>query len=138
MDITWRKSSYSTSNGGECVEVGTWRKSSYSTGNGGNCLEVAAAVPGGFTAGDASCACGVVSRMTGPATSVVGASARSRVDTHVAPWRKSSHSTNNGGACVEAAAISATVAVRDTKDHGHGPVLRFTPAAWTAFTSTLR
>lgn len=76
MDITWRKSSYSTSNGGSCVEVGT--------------------------------------------------------------WRKSSHSTGNGGACVETATIAARVAVRDTKDHGHGPVLRFTPRAWQAFTVTLR
>lgn len=40
----WRKSSYSSANGGNCVEVAmTWRKSSYSSGNGGNCVEVAAA-----------------------------------------------------------------------------------------------
>jgi hypothetical protein len=39
--VAWRKASYSTGNGGECVEVGTtWRKASYSTGNGGNCVEV--------------------------------------------------------------------------------------------------
>jgi hypothetical protein len=42
----WRKSSYSTANGGACVEVAalngvTWRKSSFSSGNGGNCVEVA-------------------------------------------------------------------------------------------------
>jgi hypothetical protein len=50
MDLThaiWRKSSYSSGNGGNCVEVadltGTnWRKSSYSSGNGGACVEVAA------------------------------------------------------------------------------------------------
>jgi hypothetical protein len=137
MNVSWRKSSYSTNNGGECVEIGVWLKSSHSTGNGGNCLEVATAGPGGFTAGDANCACGVVGRATGPATSAVGASARGRAGIRGAPWRKSSHSTTNGGSCVEAAAISATVAVRDTKDHGHGPVLRFTTAAWTTFTSTL-
>jgi hypothetical protein len=49
MDLTgavWRKSSYSASNGGDCVEVAeVWRKSSYSGGNGGNCVEVAAALP---------------------------------------------------------------------------------------------
>jgi hypothetical protein len=77
MDMSWRKSSYSTPNGGSCVEVGVWRKSSYSTSTGGSCVEVG-------TASDAA------------------------------------------------------VAVRDTKDHGAGPVLRFTPAAWAAFTSTLR
>lgn len=39
--VSWRKSSYSTSNG-SCVEVGMrWRKSSYSTSNGGGCVEVA-------------------------------------------------------------------------------------------------
>ena len=49
MDLTgvsWRKSSYSAGNGGDCVEVaGVWRKSSYSGGNGGDCVEVAAALP---------------------------------------------------------------------------------------------
>ena len=38
----WRKSSYSDSTGGNCVEVGRWRKSSYSTGTGGSCIEVSA------------------------------------------------------------------------------------------------
>jgi hypothetical protein len=45
MDVTgaiWRKSSYSSGNGGNCVEVATaWRKSSYSSANGGDCIEVA-------------------------------------------------------------------------------------------------
>jgi hypothetical protein len=45
MDLTsvsWRKSSYSTSNGGNCVEVGlNWRRSSYSGSNGGGCVEIA-------------------------------------------------------------------------------------------------
>ena len=38
--MKWRKSSYSGSNGGACVEVGIWRKASYSGSNGGNCVEV--------------------------------------------------------------------------------------------------
>ncbi|HEX3964304.1 MAG TPA: DUF397 domain-containing protein [Trebonia sp.] len=38
----WRKSSYSTDTGGNCVEVGRWRKSSYSTSIGGSCVEVSA------------------------------------------------------------------------------------------------
>jgi hypothetical protein len=47
---TWRKSSYSSTNGGECVEcapLGTvaWRKSSFSGSNGGECVEVAAGAP---------------------------------------------------------------------------------------------
>ena len=80
MDLTgvsWRKSSYSGTNGGDCVEVAeVWRKSSYSGGNGGDCVEVAAALP-------------------------------------------------------------AAIAVRDSKDPG-GPKLIFTPAAWAAFTETIR
>lgn len=47
MDLiraAWRKSSYSTGNGGDCVEVATtWRKSTYSSGNGGACVEVGTA-----------------------------------------------------------------------------------------------
>ncbi|WP_069815458.1 DUF397 domain-containing protein [Streptomyces sp. TP-A0874] len=39
--LTWFKSSYSTGNGGECVEV-AWFKSSYSGAEGGECVEVAA------------------------------------------------------------------------------------------------
>jgi hypothetical protein len=42
----WRKSSYSTGNGGNCVEVATWRKATYSTGNGGGCVEAGVAEPG--------------------------------------------------------------------------------------------
>ncbi|MET7499900.1 DUF397 domain-containing protein [Streptomyces microflavus] len=38
--LVWVKSSYSTGNGGECVEI-AWRKSSYSGAEGGECLEVA-------------------------------------------------------------------------------------------------
>ncbi|MFI9150967.1 DUF397 domain-containing protein [Streptomyces sp. NPDC053367] len=42
----WRKSSYSGSSGGDCVECATlgaarWRKSSYSGNTGGECVEVA-------------------------------------------------------------------------------------------------
>ncbi len=51
IGVVWRKSSYSTANGGACVEVAdltgsNWRKSSYSSANGGNCVEVAAGGPG--------------------------------------------------------------------------------------------
>jgi hypothetical protein len=41
-ELAWFKSSYSTNEGGECLEVAyTWRKSSYSTNEGGACLEIA-------------------------------------------------------------------------------------------------
>ncbi|MFG3010829.1 DUF397 domain-containing protein [Streptomyces cinerochromogenes] len=40
--LAWFKSSYSGSEGGDCLELAyTWRKSSYSSNEGGNCVEVA-------------------------------------------------------------------------------------------------
>jgi hypothetical protein len=50
--MTWRKASYSTDNGGNCVEVGVWRKASYSTHNGGNCVEVTSAQPAAIAVRD--------------------------------------------------------------------------------------
>jgi hypothetical protein len=46
ISADWRKSSYSGTNGGQCVEVGTWRKSTHSASNGGACIEVGGAEPG--------------------------------------------------------------------------------------------
>lgn len=50
---TWRKSSYSNPDGGDCIEVAEdfpgaalWRKSSYSNSDGGNCVEFATGLPG--------------------------------------------------------------------------------------------
>lgn len=43
--IEWRTSSYSSSNGGQCVEVGVWRKASYSSSNAGQCVEVSGVLP---------------------------------------------------------------------------------------------
>ncbi|NGO43281.1 DUF397 domain-containing protein [Streptomyces ureilyticus] len=41
-DLAWFKSSYSSNEGGDCLEVAyAWRKSSYSSDEGGNCVEVA-------------------------------------------------------------------------------------------------
>ncbi|MFJ6008847.1 DUF397 domain-containing protein, partial [Streptomyces halstedii] len=41
--LTWFKSSYSGSEGGDCVEVAyNWHKSTHSSDQGGNCVEVAA------------------------------------------------------------------------------------------------
>jgi len=42
-ELAWFKSSYSGSEGGECLEVALeWHKSSHSGAEGGQCLEVAA------------------------------------------------------------------------------------------------
>ncbi|MGJ5754073.1 uncharacterized protein DUF397 [Streptomyces puniciscabiei] len=41
-NLTWFKSSYSSGEGGDCVELAyIWRKSTHSGGEGGDCLEVA-------------------------------------------------------------------------------------------------
>ena len=46
MESKWRKSSYSSDQGGDCVECAplgplAWRKSSHSSDQGGECLEIA-------------------------------------------------------------------------------------------------
>jgi len=51
-------------------------------------------------------------------------------------WRKSRHSGDNGGECVEVAA-AAGVLVRDTADRT-GPMLTFTADAWRSFLSTIK
>jgi hypothetical protein len=53
-------------------------------------------------------------------------------------WRKSSYSGGNGGACVEVAAHDGMILVRDTKDHGRGPVHRYTQDEWRAFAAGVR
>ena len=47
-------------------------------------------------------------------------------------WRKSSYSGNTGGDCIEVAGLTASVAVRDSKDTSR-PHLRVTPAAFAVF-----
>jgi hypothetical protein len=53
-------------------------------------------------------------------------------------WRKSSHSTGNGGNCVEAGNTGHGVAIRDTKQHGNGPALRFSPEVWRTFAERVK
>ncbi|MFI1970817.1 hypothetical protein BLA24_09115 [Streptomyces cinnamoneus] len=53
-----------------------------------------------------------------------------------ARWHRSSHSTGMNN-CVEAARVGRTLAVRDSK-RSAGPVLLFSPAAWSAFLAGLR
>ena len=48
-------------------------------------------------------------------------------------WRKSSYSSSNGGNCVEVAATSHMIAVRDSKNLAE-TVLTFSLDSWRAFT----
>ncbi|HEV3380087.1 MAG TPA: DUF397 domain-containing protein [Trebonia sp.] len=52
-------------------------------------------------------------------------------------WRKASYS-NGSGDCVEVGHLLGLVAIRDTRQRGHGPVLAFTPEQWHRFTAELR
>ncbi|RAY12417.1 DUF397 domain-containing protein [Actinomadura craniellae] len=46
-------------------------------------------------------------------------------------WRKASRSSENGGNCIELAALPGMVAIRDSKDP-NGPVLLATPTTLRA------
>jgi hypothetical protein len=94
-----------------------WRKSSYSHNGGMDCVEVGA-IP-----------------WRKSSYSDNGGSACIEVGTR--PWRKSTYSDNGGSDCVEAANAPGAVLVRDTTQHGAGPVLRLTPTAWARFTASL-
>jgi hypothetical protein len=53
-------------------------------------------------------------------------------ESQTASWRRSSRCAH--GDCVEVGSPrAATVAVRDTRQHGAGPSLAFTPVAWRSF-----
>ena len=52
-------------------------------------------------------------------------------------WRKSSHSDDHGGDCVEVADLAPVIAVRDSKD-ADGPRLTFSAVAWRSFTRRVK
>lgn len=52
-------------------------------------------------------------------------------------WRTSSHSDQHGGECVEVAALTSAVAVRDSKDPD-GARLAFGVAEWRAFAERVK
>ncbi|MGI5376851.1 DUF397 domain-containing protein [Streptomyces sp. CA-251387] len=47
-------------------------------------------------------------------------------------WRKSSYSGSSGGECVEVAALTPRIAVRDSKNPDHG-TLTLSPKAFRTF-----
>jgi hypothetical protein len=53
-------------------------------------------------------------------------------DDRTTPWQKAKAS-DTGSSCVEVRRHAGLVEVRDTKDAGEGPVLRFRSDEWAAF-----
>ena len=58
-------------------------------------------------------------------------------DTASATWRKSTYS-NAQASCVEAGGVPGRVLVRDTTQHGAGPVVSVSPRQWHRFTASIR
>jgi F420-0:gamma-glutamyl ligase len=111
-----------------------WRKSSYSGGNQGDaCVEVGVGVPGVVPVRDSKDPQGPVLTFTPSAWTAFLAEARDF------SWHKSSYSGGDQGSeCVEVGVgAPGVVPVRDSKDP-QGPVLTFTPSAWTAFVTSVR
>jgi hypothetical protein len=54
-----------------------------------------------------------------------------------ANWRKATYSTAEGS-CIEAGSMPGLVVIRDTTQHGRGPVLRVTPADWNQFMASIK
>ncbi|MEU7640921.1 DUF397 domain-containing protein [Streptomyces sp. NPDC039016] len=52
-------------------------------------------------------------------------------------WFKSSHSNDTGGACVEIAALTAQVGMRDSKDP-NGPAFVISDTAWDKFIGAVK
>ena len=52
-------------------------------------------------------------------------------------WRKSTYS-NAQASCVEAGSVPGRVLVRDTTQHGKGPVVTVSPIEWHRFTASVR
>ncbi len=95
-----------------------WRTSSYSDNGGSTCVEVGA--------------------IPWRKSSYSGNGGSTCVEVGAIPWRTSSYSSNGGSSCVEAGHVPGAVLVRDTTQHGEGPVLRVSAETWERFTATLR
>ncbi|MEU9102267.1 DUF397 domain-containing protein [Streptomyces sp. NPDC048361] len=110
-ELAWFKSSYSSAEGDDCVEVALdWRKSTYSSAEGDSCIEVAHSWRKATYSSGSSGDCVEVAEC----------------------WGKSSYSSGSGDDCVEVAACPRTIHIRDSKDKT-GPQLALNPAAWGEF-----
>ncbi|MFI6053371.1 DUF397 domain-containing protein [Streptomyces violascens] len=110
-ELGWFKSSYSSGDGDDCVEVALdWRKSTYSSGSGDSCVEVAHSWRKATYSGSSGDDCVEVAEC----------------------WAKSSYSSAQGDSCIEVATTPATIHIRDSKNKT-GPQLTLSPSAWGDF-----
>lgn len=63
---------------------------------------------------------------------------RSGIDWTTVPFHKSSHSSNDGGNCVEVGVGVQAVGIRDSTLGAASPVLELSPAAFAAFLCEVR
>ena len=110
------------------TDTPAWRKSSYSGSSGGNCVEVAGTV-GAVMVRD--------TKNRDALTLAFPPRAWAAFTATTSAWRKSSYSGGSGGDCVEVARTASTVMVRNTKTRDGQP-LAFPPVAWQAFTASLK
>jgi hypothetical protein len=76
-----------------------------------------------------------IGSLSGSRNSFLGAPIKIAIGTN---WRESSFSTYNGN-CVEVGNLDGEIiGVRDTKDHGKGPVLAFTQNGWSIFLGSVK
>ena len=110
------------------TDTPAWRKSSYSGSSGGDCVEVTGTV-GAVMVRD--------TKNRDTLTLVFPPRAWAAFTAATPAWRKSSYSGGSGGDCVEVAGTASTVMVRDTKNRD-ARTLAFPPGAWEAFTASLK
>ncbi|WUH99745.1 DUF397 domain-containing protein [Spirillospora sp. NBC_00431] len=114
---SWRKSSYSGPDEGECVEAAAvWRKSTHSAKPEGDCVEVAETWRKSSRSGGNEGSCVEVTDS----------------------WRKSEYSGGDEGECVEVGRTTArVVAVRDSKD-ADGHILAFEVGEWRSLLTDIK
>ncbi|MGH1554591.1 DUF397 domain-containing protein [Streptomyces sp. L7] len=93
-----------------------WRESSFSSTNGGDCVEIATAAIPCIAIRDSKTPGGEIPTVSRSRfAEFIDSALRSSMELVNARWRKSSYSSTNGGECVEVADRTPCVAIRDSK-----------------------
>ncbi|MGW6457126.1 DUF397 domain-containing protein, partial [Streptomyces sp. NPDC055078] len=111
------------------LSTATWRKSSHSNQDGGDCVEISTDFPGLIPLRDSKTPTAPALILTPGAFAGLVAYAKSP-DLSAATWRKSSHSNSDGGNCVEISTdFPGLIPLRDSKTPT-APALILTPGAF--------